>query len=261
MNDPFSTLAQARLLATGSPPSTEPPNLSPCCGSQAEFDALVMGYYAFFNDSLAQEVAFLDGLAPNPQVKALRQLIYNLRTSIAHGDNPKAEEAAARWRRQYQSPQDAADALAAELMQVLVILSGIAVAAARNPGHTARWQELLSVDVGTIFSAVAADLGLSFTEGNRMRMVRLVEGRLKNRQGRGDRRLLVADYCAQQITADRRPLPVPYDQILDALGLIGKAQASAAILVAHSVAEISPRLNGEAFVARVEEAWRALRAQ
>ena len=127
----------------------------------------------------------------------------------------------------------------------------------RSAAEAAQWRQLLSVDVGTVFVAVEHDLGRTFTEGNRRRMVRLVEKRLEVQPGRGDRRVLVREYCAQEILSDRRPLPVAYDRVLDALGLLGTPRAPGAILVAHSVAEIAPGLSGDAFIARVEDTWRA----
>ena len=245
-----------RLYATGSALDVDPPNVTPACESDADFSALVIDYYTFFNESMAKDVKFLERSRPSASIEALRRLIYNLRTAIAHDDNPTAKAAAALWGKQHHSPQEAANALAEELRGCLEILSRNAIAVSRNPEERAQWQELLSVDVATVFSAVATDLGLRFTEGNRRRMVRLVEKRLQVQPGRGDRRILVSEYCAQEILADRRPLPVPYDRVLDTLGLIGTSRASGAILAAHSVAEISPGLNGDAFIARVEATWR-----
>lgn len=260
MSDPLAKFAQSRLLATGSPSDIDPPNLTPTCSTEADLKSLVSAYYTFFNEKLAKERSFLLGLRPNPQLEQLRQLIYNLRTANEHSDNATAKEKAARWRKQFGAPQNAADALATALAQGLEILSSIAAAVAREPSEAAQWLQLLAVDVATIFSAVASDLGLSFREADRRRMVRFVEKRLELRPDVGDRRVVVADYCAQEILSDRRPLPVPYDQVLDSLGLLGAPQSSGAILVAHSVAEVSPGLSGDAFLARVEETWRAARA-
>jgi len=256
MSDPFIALARARQYATGSSLDVEPPNLTPACETESDFSALVIEYYLFFNEAMAKDVKFLERSRPNASIEALRRLIYNLRTAIAHDDNPTAKEAAALWRKHHHSPQEAASALAERLSGCLELLSRTAIAVSRNQAERAQWQELLSVDVATVFSAVATDLGLSFTEGNRRRMVRLVEKRLQVQPRYGDRRIVVADYCAQEILADRRPLPVPYDKILDVLGLIGTSRAPGAILAAHSVAEISPRLDGAAFIARVEATWR-----
>ena len=261
MTDAFVTLARARQIATGSPLDIDPPNLESRCDSEAELDGLITDFYTFFNETLSREVGFLERQRPNSQIRATRSLIYNLRTARHHADNPEAERVSALWRSQYSSSQDAANALSTDLKRCLEVISAIAVAVSRNPDATAKWRELLAVDVTTVFSAVATDLGLRFTEGNRSRMVRLVETRLRIQPGRGDRRLLVAEYCAQQILADRRALPVPYDHVLDVLQLIGTTRAPGAILVAHSVAEISPGLDGDAFIARVEETWRAATAQ
>lgn len=256
MSDPFIALARARQYATGSSLNVEPPNLAPACKSESEFNSLVIEYYAFFNEAMAKDVQFLQESRHERSIDALRRLIYALRTAIAHDDNPKAKKDATCWRKQYHSPQDAASALAEKLSECLTLLSSTAAAVSRNPEARAQWQEILSVDVATVFSAVAADLGRSFREANRRRMVRQVEKRLQVQPAFGDRRILVADYCAQEILADRRPLPVPYHKILDSLRLMGTPQAPGAILAAHSVAEVSPELDGDAFIARVEATWR-----
>lgn len=260
MSNPFAAFTQARLLATGSSLDIDPPNLSPSCNTDAELKTLVSAYYIFFNEGLAKDRSFLLSLHPNPQLDQLRQLLYNLRTANEHIDNDQAVRTAARWRNQFNSPQDAANALAAALAQGLAILGKIAVAAGYNAAEVAQWRQLLSVDVGSVFSAVSADLGLSFRQGDRKRMIRFVEKRLEVRPDPGDRRQVVAEYCAQEILSDRRPLPVPYHEVLDALGLLGTSRAPGAIMLAYSVAELSPSLRGEDFITRVEETWRAAHA-
>ena len=261
MSNPFDVLAQARRLATGAGLDFDPPNLRPSCTSEAEFDAVVRDYYTFFYEHLATDVSFLVRLRPAKDVEAVRRLLYDLRTAANHADNPKSEAAAARWRGEYPSPQAASDALAGLLAAALQALSRTAVAAARDQATSREWREVASVEVGAVFVSVSEDLGLSFSEGNRRRMVRLIEKRIQVHPRRGDRRALVAEYCAQEILADRRPLPVPYDQVLDALGLLRSRQASGALLIAHSVAEIAPGLRGEEFLERVTETWQTAGSQ
>ncbi|NLH70972.1 MAG: hypothetical protein GX454_12480 [Brooklawnia sp.] len=261
MSGPFTTFAQARLVATGSSLEIDPPDLAPSCWTEAELKTLVSAYYKFFNENLAKETSFLLKLRPNRELPQLRRLIYNLRSANEHSDNSSAQEAAARWRAKFDTPQQAADALAAELLKGIEILSRIAVAVSRDPDKTAEWKQLLSVDTGTVFSAVASDLGLRFRASDLRRMVRNVEKRIEIQPGSGDRRVLMAEYCAQEILSDRRPLPVPYDQVLDSLGLLGTQSAAGAILIAHSVSEVMPNLRGDAFLARVEATWRTAGAQ
>ncbi|WP_263732236.1 hypothetical protein [Cellulomonas sp. SG140] len=257
MSNPFDVLARARRLATGVGLDFEPANLRPVCATEAEFDAVVRDYYTFFYEHLATDATFLVRLRPAKDVDFVRRLLYDLRTAANHSDNPKSEEAAARWRRGHSSPQAAANALAGLLGAALEALSRAAVLAARDQAASTEWREIASVEVGAVFVAVSEDLGLSFTEGNRRRMVRLIEKRIQVHPHRGDRQALVAEYCAQEMLAARRPLPVPYDRVLDALGLLRSRQASGAILIAHSVAEVAPTLRGEAFLERVAETWRA----
>lgn len=259
MSDPFSLLAQARWLATGASLDAKRPELEPTCVSESELDALVRDYYILFNEVLASDVSFLHGVRSMPNVRKLRELLYNLRTAANHADNPRAQLESARWRAQHESPQEAADALAAMLFDALDRLSKTAILVTRSPGEATRWGELVSVEVSTVFAAVCADLHLSFSEANRSRMVRLIEKRLEVQPRSGDRRTLVTEYCVQEVLADRRPLPVPYTDVLDSLGLIGKASAQAALLIAYSVAAIAPHLPVQAFLLRVRETWEAAR--
>lgn len=261
MSDPFDVLAQARTLATGIGLDFEPPNLQPQCGTEAEFDAVVRDYYTFFNERLAKDVSFLVHSRPVKDVDSVRRLLYNLRTAANHADNPKAEAAAVRWRGEHELPQVAADALSALLVGALQALGRAASAVARDPAESRKWREIASIEVGAVFVAVSEDLKLSFNDGNRRRMVRLIEKRIEVHPRSDDRRTLVADYCVQEILADRRPLPVPYDQVLDALGLLRTRHASGALLIAHSVAEIAPDLQGGAFLERVVGTWRAAGAK
>lgn len=256
MTDPFATLVRARQLATGSPLNIDPPDLAPRCSTAAELDRLVTEYYKLFSEDLSGDVSFLLRIRSDQDVEGFRRLIYNLRTAINHTDNPEASAAAQSWRGKHSSAQAAADALADALSSVLGKLGAVALEVARRPSEAARWRDLLLVDAATVFAAVEADLGLSFTDGNRKRMVRLVEKRLEVRPAKGDHRSVVADFCVQEMISDRRPLPVPYDKVLDVLGLLGKPEAVGVVLVAHTVAEIAPRLGGDAFLARVEKTWK-----
>lgn len=260
MTNPFDVLSRARQLATGSPLDVDPPDLSPRCATEAELDRLVTGYYKFFHEEISGDFSFLAQTQRTPESDNVRRLLYHLRTAAQHSDNQRAVRVAQDWRARYSSPQAAADSLAAALVRALGELGSCALGVARDPGAAARWSDVLAVDTGTIFSAVVADLGLQFTPANQRRMVRLVDKRLEVQPRSGDRRTLVAEYCVQEVLSDRRPLPVPYHQVLDSLGLLGKPGASGAVLVAHSVAEISPALHTDAFIARVKETWRVAAA-
>lgn len=255
MTSPFDVLARARQLATGSPLDVDAPDLSPRCATEAEFDRLVTGYYKFIHEEISGDISFLAQMQRTPESDSIRRLLYHLRTAAQHSDNDTAVRVAHDWRSKYSSPQAAADSLAAALGRALGELGSLALRVARDPDAAARWSEVLAVDTGTIFSAVVSDLGLQFTPANQRRMVRLVDKRLEVQPRSGDRRALVAEYCVQEVLSDRRPLPVPYYQVLDSLGLLGAPGASGAVLVAHSVAEIAPALQEDAFLARVKETW------
>ncbi|WP_377325305.1 hypothetical protein ACFJIY_09850 [Pimelobacter simplex] len=257
MTNPFDALARARQLATGSPLVVDAPELSPQCESEAELDQLITGYYKFLHEEISEDAAFLAQIQRMSEVESARRLLYSLRTAAQHSDNEKAARVAKDWRARHGSPQAAAESLAAAMTRALGELGSVALRVARDGADASRWRDVLAVDTGTVFAAVVSDLGLQFTPGNQQRMVRLVDKRLQVQPRNGDRRNLVADYCVQEVLSDRRPLPVPYYQVLDSLGLLGKPGASGAVLVAHSVAEIAPALRGDSFIARVKETWRA----
>ena len=101
MTNPFATLAQARQMATGSWLDLDPPDLSPRCETEPEFDRLVTGYYKFFNEGISAEVSFLARVSRSPDVDDLRRLLYNLRTAAQHADNDSALRAARSWRAQH----------------------------------------------------------------------------------------------------------------------------------------------------------------
>lgn len=256
MTDPFIRLSRARLQATGASLSVSPPNLAPKCSTDAEVEALVRHYYMFFYERLAKDISFLAGVQPDRRISSAQNLLHILRTSANHSDNPAAERQSKQWHAQHKSPQAAADSLAVCLGAALEALSQIAIAVARDPIQAEKWRELVSIEVATVFAAVCIDLGLNFTENNRKRMIRLVEKRLQVHPRHGDQRVLTAEYCAQEILSDQRPLPVPYNEVLDSLGLLGKPQARAALLIAHSVAEVTPELSSNEFIARVMDTWR-----
>lgn len=257
MIDALADFKRARQLATGALLDVDPPDLAPRCATEAEFAGLVTAYYKLFSESLARDVTFLMKLERSSVVENCRLLIHNLRTVMQHTDNPDAVARVDAWRAANPAPQVAADALAAALSQALVEITRVAVLAYRNPDSRAAWRDVVAIDVATVFVAVSADLGLTFSQGRQRFMVRQVEGRLKVDRTRGDRRTIVADFCVQEIVSDRKPLPVPYSDVLDALGLLGDRDAAGAILIAHSVAEISPRLTRDEFLTRVHETWKA----
>jgi len=256
----FSTIARARELATGSKLDVDEPTVEPTCASDAELDQLVSNYYGFFSERFVRDVAFLSQLDPSPKIETFRRLLYDLRTAAQHTDNPKSDEVAREWRAQYGTPQEAADALASAMNDCLTRLAQIGVAVTRSATHTRAWLELVSIDTGAIFTSVESDLGLRFSPGQRRRMVRQVEGRLKVTPIEGDHRRIVTDFCVQEMLSDRRPLPLPYTDVLDSLGLLGDPAAGGAVLAAYSVAAIAPDLAGSDFLDRVEETWRAAAA-
>lgn len=257
MTESLSQFIRARQLATGSSLDVVAPDASLAPTSEAGLSELITAYYKFYNEDLSAEISFLSGIQPSPNLEALRRLLYNLRTASNHSDNPKAQDLARRWRGGFESPAEAAISLADAVEDALSTLAKVALDVARDPRQAERWKDLVSIDAGTVFSAVEVDLGLRFSPGNRLRMVRLVQKRLEVQSISGDRRTILADYCVQEMISDRRPLPVSYDKVLDFLGLLGRPNAVGAILAAHSVAALSPGLVGDAYLVRVRDTWAA----
>lgn len=262
MSAAYVNFVRFRLLATGHELTLDEPSLTTPCTTEAELDHRITEIYKFLYEGLSADVAHLGRTHPMPEVSSTLRLIYNLRTSSQHSDNAQARQLAARWRKQFATPQLAGEALASSLGLCLRQLSEVAGRVRRDSKQMELWRQTAIVDLEVIFSTAAADLGLTFSPGNSKRMIRQVENRLKIDRNSGSLGYLrlAAEFCVQEMIADHVPLPVPYTDVLDALGLLGARGASGAITLAHSVAEIAPDLKPEDFLARVEHAWRAAAA-
>jgi hypothetical protein len=125
----------------------------------------------------------------------------------------------------------------------------------REPSLSKAWKDSASIQPETIFEAVCRDLHARFSFGHQKKLLHDVNLRVQRLSPGENVRAAVEDFCVQVITSQAQPLPVPYYEVLDRLGLIGKSQARAALLVAYSISA-STRLTGEAFLLRVEETWK-----
>ncbi|WP_313624256.1 hypothetical protein [Microbacterium sp.] len=255
MSDSLTLFVRERLLATGATLAVSVPELSPLCASEADFDQLVTNYYKLFQEELAADLVLLASVKRYSDIESCRKLIRDLRTVAQHTGNPHVERIVKDWRSLFPGPQDAATELARLVSVALARLAAAAGSARRDSAVVARWREVALVQPATVFVVVARDLGLQFPAYKQRFMVRQVEGRLKVDSGTGDRRLHIADLCAQEIVSTHRPLPVPYVDVLDALNVLGKAGADAVVMVAYAVAEVAPQLRGEAFIERVKQTW------
>ncbi|WP_294626754.1 hypothetical protein [uncultured Rothia sp.] len=251
--NPLETLLLARKMATGSPLLVEIPDFSPRCATDAEFDVLVTTYYKLLYEELSRDVAFLKSCRKMPKVKKAQRLLYVLRTAAQHSGNKDVVSEARKWRSGNSSPQSAANSLASTMLAAFKELASVAVYVSKSNSDSARWRKDLTVDTNIVFAGVVSDLGLCFSPNKQTRMVRLVQKRVEVQRPRGDLHTGTADYCVQEILSEHAPLPVPYQNVLDSLGLFGKPEAAGALLLAYSVAKVAPSLRGDAFLNRVEE--------
>lgn len=256
MDELLETFGQVRKMATGANLDISFPSIHQSCGSESEFDGIVSRFYVFFNEDLARDANFLSPHVKSSKIQACRGILHCLRTSAQHG-NSKFKNNALQWKNKHGTPQKCADALSRILQDALEEMVRAAFVVASDPLKTEEWRAIVSLDVGAIFDSAAQNLGLNFSVGKRGYMLRQVIGRLKIVSSYSKYELLVADYCVQEMVSQRQPLPVPYEKVLDFLGLLGDRGASVAILIAHSVAAAGPQLEEETFLARVEAAWRA----
>ncbi|MDP3952990.1 hypothetical protein [Microbacterium sp.] len=242
-------------MATGAALAASSPDLSPACASEAALNQLVSSYYKLFHEELASDLVFLTSIQRHPDIESCRKLIRDLRTVAQHTGNTHAKSVVKTWRSLFPSPQEAATELARSVAVALARLAAVAGVARRNGAVAARWRDVALIQPATVFVVVARDLGLRLPTYKQQFMVRQVEGRLKVEPGAGDRRLHISDLCAQEIVSSHRTLPVPYVDVLDALNLLGKAGADAAVTLAYAVAEVAPQLKGEPFIERVKQTY------
>ncbi|WP_194821251.1 hypothetical protein [Micromonospora sp. S-DT3-3-22] len=255
MTDPLAALALNKLICTGVDLSYETPaDPEPRPGTEAAFDALVTQYYKLFRESIRADVAFLRSIEESPSVARFDNTVYQLRTAKQHDDNRRAKAFYAKWARG-RSWEAAAEAFLGESAKALSDLDRISLLVRRDAKLTKRWRDNASVEPDAIFEAVCRDMDARFGYGYRQKLLHNISHRQRRLTPGVDVRAAVEQFCAQEITAaEDLTLPVPYHQVLDRLGLLGKRKARAALLVAYSVCAATD-LTGEAFLQRVEEAW------
>lgn len=255
MRDPLRTLWGNKKICTGVELyEGTAPDLHPQVSTEVAFGALVSEYYKFFRERLAVDVAFLRTVQRRKPIGAFDHAVNMLRTAKQHHDNPKAEDFYKAWIVKHQSWPEASNALALMFREALIELALISGYVRGNSTLTATWKERATLQPESIFDAVCIDLQTQYPGNIRRALIANVERRAKQLRRNADVRESVRDFCAQAITAETRSLPVPYDQVLDRLGLIGDQQARAALLLAYAVSA-STSLEGENFLVRVEKTW------
>jgi len=256
MTDPLAALAGNKRICTGVTLSYEAPvDPDPRPGTEAAFDALVTQYYKLFRESIRTDVAFLRSVEDSPNVENFDNAVYQLRTAKQHDDNQRAKAFYAAWTRD-RSWEAAAEEFLGESAKALSDLERVSLLVRRDSKLTKAWRDNASVEPDTIFEAVCRDLNARFSYGYRQKLLRNVNLRRQRLASGLDVRAAVEQFCAQEISAAQDlTLRVPYYEILDRLGLLGKRNARAALLVAYSVCAATD-LTGDAFLQRVEETWR-----
>lgn len=261
MTDDLAAISFNKKACTGSDlVYKEAPDLAPVVTTKDAFASLIAQYYKFFREAISGDVAFLRSVERHPLILEFDSAVYRLRTAEQHDDNPEAEAFYERWVATHSSWQAAADALCQSLQLALGQLSRISSRVRRDVRLTRAWRERASAEPATVFESVCRDLGTSFNDGRKAALVRNVERRTKGVGAGTDVRAAVEAYCVEEITRQSMRLPVPHYAVLDRLNLLGRPKARAAVLLAYSISA-STGLRGEAFIARVEEAWKVSAAK
>lgn len=260
MMDVLKTLDQAKRTTTGIGLRPVQFDANPICINRTEFSQLVSDYYQFFREELANDVVFLRRFHKRRSIEEFDRVIHKLRTGAHHSTSPGDRIFYDQWLASCSTNQGAADKLVNLLFEALQGLADNAVLVMRDRKASIEWREIVSTDITSIMLSVIDDLGLRYSVKKQEWLVRQVEGRLKIDPGTGPRQDTAMDYCVQQLVSQNQPLPVPYVDVLDHLGLLNNIRAEGAVLVAYSVASIAPEIRGETFLARVEQTWRAAAA-
>lgn len=257
MTDHLAAIANNKLICTGVALSYEAPSGPDRRPATEEaFDALVTEYYKLFRESIRIDVAFLRSVEDSQLISSFDNAVYQLRTAKQHEDNPRAKAFYTAWIRRNRSWEAAAEAFLGDAEKALSALERVSVLVRRDAKLSKAWKANAAVEPDTIFEAVCRDLDVHFSYAHRKKLLYNVE-RHRQRLAPGiDVHAAVEQFCVQEITAAQDlTLPVPYFEILDRLGLLGKRNARAALLVAYSV-RAATELVGDAFLNRVEETWR-----
>lgn len=256
--DALGTVSQNKLACAGvGLVFDSKPRLDPSVNSGDGFTQLISELYVFFREAIAPDVAFLRSVEGHRAITEFDRTIYLLRTAKQHQDNAEAREFFDDWVEKHPTWQEAANSLSELLKRALGELARISGRVRRDGALARSWRERATTEPSTIFEAVCADLAVNFNDRVAGILIRNVERRAKQVRPGQDVRTAIEALCAEEITNQPKRLPVPYYAVLDRLGLLGDQRARAALLLAYSI-ESSNRLRGEAFLLRVEKAWKVV---
>lgn len=255
MNRSLATLDGNKYVCTGTRfIADEAPDLAPKRPSEDAFIRLVSEYYKFFRETHADDIAFLLSIERRAAVTEFNNAVYSLRTAKQHNDNSQATKFYDAFASRHDSWQAASNTLAELLDRALTELADISLHVRRDPSLTRLWKERASLEPQSIFEAVCRDFNTVYTGATQQALLSNVKRRAKRLRPHEDVRARLEDFCAQEITAQGRSLPVPYYEVLDRLGVLGTPRARPAALLAYSVSATT-KLKGESFLARVEQTW------
>lgn len=245
--------------------------------SEAEFSTLVTELYKWFHEDWRPEVEYLYEPAGRlGQVTNLLRTfhadVHSLRQAKEHTKTTdKDDRQASRWKREKSAgvePSDAsywqacAEAIVGECVDALTQLIGVVIAVVADHRETKAWKQWADAsagaDVVAHVSVVMGDLGLSFPRRKLDYLVREVtkqwEWRLAKLAPSDDAATELANLASRVLLGEViKPLPCHYETLLDLLA--GHDNVTAALLVAHGLAESVAYTDGEEFAEIFATVW------
>jgi len=229
-----------KRLAAGVPAPGFPRN--EVSGNAARFQDVAISIGDWYLTQLRADVNLVRSHA-NQREKSVLKRFYRLlkdqRDYCAHpADFDRAVEAEA-WRDDVQRSEgtrdaDLVEALLDELCVALDCLCVVAAQIVRNSSYRRDWLRLAALSPEEEVRAVYANLGRHLPENRVTFVARQFSNhpdlaRARSPQERGN----VGELVVLGILS--APLRVPYDEILDELGLVGDPRAASLLLIAHGV--------------------------
>ncbi|MEV8440114.1 hypothetical protein AB0425_22275 [Actinosynnema sp. NPDC051121] len=254
MTDSFTAIAHNKQICTGVALSSAPPvRPNPLPRTEAAFDAMVSSHYTFFREEFRNDVAFLRKVEDVRCIGTFDKTVYFLRTAKQHQPALKYKIFYTEWARG-RTWEEAAEAFLDQYTKALEALERVSRKVRRDLRLSKAWSDNASVEPERVFLEVCGDLNVRFDYGTMQRLVRNVSHRRDRLPVGTDVHAEVEQLCVQEIVAQDLKLPLPHHEILDSLGLLGKVEARAALLMAYAISAAT-KLTGEAFLERVKETW------
>lgn len=271
------TLSKKRFDATGH--QIKIPTISrwpESVDSEDAFSTLVTEMYKWFHEDWRPEVEYLYGAAErvgqaSHLVRTFHGDIKSLRHAKEHTDSEKDQKHANWWKRDKSggaAPSDAkywqlcAEAIIGECFDALTQLVGVVNAVVASQDEIRAWKHRADAsagaDVGAQVSVVMGDLGLSFPPWKTEHLIRQAETQWEWRVGKlapsDDAATELANLVARVLLGEViKPLPCHYEDVLDVLAAYDNV--TAALLVAHGLAESASYSDGDEFVQLFETVW------